>query len=207
MRRGADRGTGGRAIAVLISTCAVLLCAGALWAHAVVQPATSTTRAYKTYALRVPNEKDVPTTRVVIEFPAEVFVVSFAEVTGWELSVERDGTGRAVAATWSGELTPHRFVELPFVAVNPAEPTTLVWEVVQVYDGPAGEETVSWSGPADSEFPASRTVVVAAEAAEAAAAGDGGAGDDGAGLITLTALAVSLLALLVSVVALRRRAG
>ena len=46
----------------------------------------------------VPNEKDVPTVRVEIAFPPEVFVVSLAEVPGWELEVERDGTGRALAS-------------------------------------------------------------------------------------------------------------
>lgn len=200
MRLRRDEGSRAATTSAVASVGAVLSCAGALWAHAVVHPAMSTTRAYETYTLRVPNEKDVPTTRVEIEFPAEVFVVSFAEVTGWELNVERDESGRAVAATWSGELPPHRFVELPFVAVNPAEPTTLVWSVVQVYEGPAGEEAVSWSGPADSEFPASRTVVTAGDAAA----------DEGAvrlPLATFAALAASLLALLLAIVALRARSA
>ncbi len=86
----------------------VLSTAGALWAHAVVAPAVSTTRAYETYTLRVPNEKDVATVRVEIDFPPKVFVVSFAEVPGWEVDVERDDTGRAVGATWTGDLAPHR---------------------------------------------------------------------------------------------------
>ena len=185
-----------RVTTLVMAGVAVLLTASALWAHAVVAPAVSTTRTYETYTLRVPNEKDVATVRVDIEFPPEVFVVSFAEVPGWELDVERNGTGRAVGATWSGELAPRRFVELSFVGVNPTEPTTLVWEVDQTYRGPAGEEIVSWSGPADSEFPASRTEVRALD--------DGTVEDDPGGdvLPSLAAL-VAMIALVVSIRALR----
>ncbi|MFW6085164.1 MAG: DUF1775 domain-containing protein [Gemmatimonadota bacterium] len=159
-----------RALRVPLAVGAVLAFAGALWAHAVVVPGESRTGAYETYTLRVPNEKDVPTTRIEITFPSEVFVISFAEVPGWTLEVTRDDTGRAVGATWTGVLPPHRFVELPFVGVNPTEPAVLVWSVDQTYAGPSGEEVVSWAGPADSEFPASRTTVVSAE--EPAAADD-----------------------------------
>jgi len=180
---------------------AALFGAGALWAHAVVVPATSTTRAFETYTLRVPNEKDVPTVRVEIEFPPDVFVVSFAEAPGWELVVERDDTGRAVGAAWAGELAPHRFVELSFVGVNPAEPTTLVWAVDQTYRGPEGEEVVSWSGPADSEFPASRTEVEAPgsfqDGAEAAGRVSGGS------TLPTIALLVALTAFVASIRALR----
>jgi uncharacterized protein YcnI len=52
--------------------------------------------------LRVPNEKDVPTTRVEITFPADIRVISFVEVPGWRLETRADSTGRIVAATWTG---------------------------------------------------------------------------------------------------------
>lgn len=175
---------------------AVLLTAGALWAHAVVVPGVSTTRAYETYTLRVPNEKDVATVRVEIEFPPEVFVVSFDEVPGWGLDVERDDTGRAVGATWSGDLAPHRFVELSFVGVNPAEPTTLVWKVDQTYRGPEGEEIVSWAGPADSELPASRTEVRAPD--------DGATPEPSGGdVLPPLAIFIAMIALVAAIRALR----
>jgi len=181
----------------LPTLAAILLGAGALWAHAVVVPATSAPRAYETYRLRVPNEKEIPTVRIHISFPPDVFVVSFAEVPGWTLEVSRDSTDRAIAATWTGELAPHRFVELPFVGVNPAEPTTLVWEVDQVYAGDSGEEIVRWAGSPDSEFPASRTVVAPPPAP-----------DDGApDVFGPLALFVAVLALGVSLRAVRGRRG
>lgn len=179
----------------LLASAAVLVGAGALWAHAVVVPGTTSVGAYETYTLRVPNEKDIATTRVEITFPAEIFVISFAEVTGWDLEVERDETGRAVSAAWTGELPPNRFVELPFVGVNPREPATLVWAVDQTYRGASGEEVVSWSGPEDSEFPASRTSVVASaeEAVTAGAAHDDQ--QDADDVLPLVALLTSVVAL------------
>lgn len=148
----------------------------------------------------MPNEKDVATVRVDIDFPPEVFVVSFSEVPGWELDVERDDTGRAVGATWSGDLAPHRFVELSFVGVNPAEPTTLVWQVDQTYRGPDGEAVVSWAGPADSEFPASRTEVRAPE--------DGAASEESGGdILPPLAMFVATIALVVAIRARRTASG
>lgn len=184
----------------IMAAVAVLSTAGALWAHAVVGPAVSTTGAYETYTLRVPNEKDVTTVWVEIEFPPEVFVVSFSEVPGWALDVERDDTGRAIGATWTGDLAPHRFVELSFVGVNPAEPTTLVWQVDQAYRGPDGVEVVSWAGPAGSEFPASRTEVIAPD--------DGGSPEESEGdILPPLAIFVAMIALVAAIRALRVASG
>jgi uncharacterized protein YcnI len=113
--------------------------------------------------LRVPNEKDTSaTTRVEIEFPAAVRVISFADVAGWQLQVRRDSTGRITGAAWTGSLPPERFIEFPFVAVNPREETRLVWPVHQTYsDG----ERAGWTGPENSDEPASVTMIRASDAA------------------------------------------
>ena len=129
-----------------------------LGAHAVVHPAEAPPGAYQRYILRVPTEREVPTTRVEIRFPAAVTVVSFADVAGWELEVMTDAAGRIVGAAWTGSLPPQRFVEFPFVAVNPREDVSVAWPVTQTY---AGGEVVEWAGPEDSETPASVTVITA----------------------------------------------
>ncbi|MGH7549429.1 MAG: DUF1775 domain-containing protein [Gemmatimonadota bacterium] len=157
--------------------------------HAVVHPGVAPPGAYQKYVLRVPNERDVPTTRIEIEFPEAVRVVSFAEVEGWTLEIVTDDAGRIERAIWTGELPALRFVELPFVAVNPREDARLVWAVVQVY---AGGERVAWTGPEDSETPASVTVV--------------GEVDD-AGLWGWTAIAALLVALASLGLALRPARG
>lgn len=124
--------------------------------HGVVYPKTSTPRAYEKYVLRVPNERDVPTVRVEITFPAEVRVVSFGEVPGWVLAERTDSAGRVTGAVWTGVLGVERFVEFPFVAVNPDGAARLEWRAVQVY---GSGERVEWSGPEGSPTPASITVV------------------------------------------------
>lgn len=166
-----------------------LLVAGALLAaapdlaraHAVVFPKQSTPGAYERYVLRLPNEKNVPTVRVEIRFPAELRVVSFGDVAGWTLQELKDSNGRITGAIWTGSLAPERFVEFPFVGANPSDDVRLVWPVFQTY---ADGERVAWIGPEDSERPASATTLNA---------------DSGAGRTTLlvagAALAASLLSL------------
>jgi uncharacterized protein YcnI len=168
-------------ISLAMVLAVLLLPSVPLGAHAVVQPAEAPPGAYQRYVLRVPTEREVPTTRVEIRFPAAVTVVSFADVPGWELEVVTDSAGRIVGAAWTGSLPPQRFVEFPFVAVNPREDLTIAWPVTQTY---AGGEVVEWAGPEDSETPASVTHVTA-----------GGEGwPAGAGL-AIASLALALLAL------------
>lgn len=85
-----------------------------------------------------------------------------------------------------GVLPPHRFVELPFVAVNPDAETTLAWPVTQIYEG---GEVVEWAGPEDSDAPASITLVVAAE----------GTGWPTSSWLAVAGFAIALLALGVAI--------
>jgi uncharacterized protein YcnI len=135
-----------------------------LYAHATVAPAASRPGAYERYVLRVPNESDNATVRVEIRFPDGVRVISFQDVPGWKLQATMDSTGRAVSAVWTGSLPPERFVELPFIGVNPKEPSRLVWPVIQTY---ANGERAEWTGAPDSDRPASVTEIGAAPGAPA----------------------------------------
>ena len=145
-----------RLVTVPATFAALLALPALLLAHAVVFPGASAPGAYEKYVLRVPNEKNVATTRVELRFPSEVRVVSFADVPGWTLQVVTDSAKRVVAAVWTGTLPPQRFVELPFVAVNPRARVRLVWPAYQTY---ADGEQVAWTGPADGSTPASITVI------------------------------------------------
>lgn len=139
-------------------TLAALLVPSVASAHAVVFPKRSTHGAYEKYVLRVPNEKDIATIRVEIRFPSGISVVSFGDVPGWQLREVRDSANAVVGAVWTGNLPAERFVEFPFVAVNPKEDALLVWPVYQTY---ASNERVDWVGPPDSERPASSTTIEA----------------------------------------------
>jgi uncharacterized protein YcnI len=131
----------------------------AAYAHAVVFPRNSTPGAYEKYVLRVPNEKGDPTTRVEIRFPAGLRVVSFSDVAGWRLDQIRDSSNAIVGAVWTGNLPPERFVEFPFVAVNPDDAVNLTWPVYQTY---SDNERVAWTGPDGSDKPASTTAIARA---------------------------------------------
>ncbi len=156
--RSSARLAGTVAASAALAAVAVLALPTLANAHAVVYPATSTPGAYEKYVLRVPNEKGVPTTRVELRFPAGVRVVSFGDVAGWQLEAVTDSARNIVAAIWTGTLQPARFIELPFIAVNPRADGRLVWPAFQTY---ADGERVEWTGPADGDRPASSTMISA----------------------------------------------
>jgi uncharacterized protein YcnI len=152
-----------RARRTVVATIAFVFGVPALGlAHAVVFPKSSTPGAYERYVLRVPNERNVPTTRVEIHFPSDVKVVSFADVQGWQLEIQRDSAARIVGAVWTGSLAPERFVEFPFVAVNPKTPAQIHWPAYQTY---GNGERVEWTGAEDAKTPASVTTITNASGA------------------------------------------
>jgi uncharacterized protein YcnI len=168
LQRTRRRRIAGAAAAALVGAAVAV---PTLWAHAVVFPKTSTLGAYERYVLRVPNEKAVATTRVELRFPAGVRVTSFADVPGWQLEVVTDSTKAITAAIWTGTLPPQRFIEFPFVAVNPKTDARLEWPAFQTY---ADGQRVEWTGPEGSKSPASATMVAAAAAAPGAPTQEGG---------------------------------
>jgi uncharacterized protein YcnI len=184
---------------LILAVVLVIATATSLLAHAVVYPKQSATGAYERYVLRVPNERDIATTRVEIRFPAEVSVVSFADVQGWRVEVQLDSAKRIVGAVWTGTLAPERFIEFPFIAVNPKSAAALVWPTFQTY---ADGERVEWTGAEGSEKPASVTSVSAAAATPANTAPTTTAkDDDDSGELDLE-LVLSIGAVVISLVAL-----
>ena len=173
-------------VSVLLLCCALLTAPGFAFAHAVVYPKTSTPGAYEKYVLRVPNERDVPTLKVELHFPVGLRVVSFSEVPGWKLQVLTDSAQRIIGAIWTGVLPKERFVEFPFVAVNPNDSTSLAWPTYQTYEG---GERVEWTSPdTAAKTPVSSTLITDATAKPVKE--------------SRTSLYVSLAALLLSLTAL-----
>ena len=152
----ANRRHGSRIVRVLLALVALAVPAVAL-AHAVVYPKTSKPGAYEKYVLRVPNERDVPTIRVELRFPSELCVVSFGDVPGWKLQVLTDTAQRIIGAVWTGVLPKERFIEFPFVGVNPKDSTSLSWPTYQTYEG---GERVEWTSPdTAAKTPVSSTLI------------------------------------------------
>jgi len=136
---------------------ALLLFSPLAWARAVVFPTTSTPGASEKYALRVMNERDVPTLQVEIHFPEGLRVISFGDVPGWKLQILKDSTQRITGAVWRGVLERDHFVEFPFIAVNPKDSVSLTWPTYQIYEG---GERVEWTSPdTSSKTPVSTTLV------------------------------------------------
>lgn len=176
----------------LRSALVLLVCLAApasALAHAVVFPKSSTPGAYERYVLRVPNERNLPTTVVEIQFPPDVRVVSFTDVPGWRLEVRTDAAGRVTGAVWTGTLPVQRFVEFPFMAVNPRTESRLTWPAIQTY---ANGERVAWTGAEGSKTPASSTSIREAD-------------ESSSGVVLYVAAAALLLSLVSLGLALRPR--
>jgi uncharacterized protein YcnI len=120
-------------------------------AHIRIAPTESTLGAREKYTMRVPNEKQVPSSKIVGEFPEGLQVYDFEFKPGWQIEFKKDDKGKIIGATWTGKMMPYEFVEFGMLAINPKEGSDLVWKFVQYYDDGTKEEFV---GPAGSRLPA-----------------------------------------------------
>jgi uncharacterized protein YcnI len=128
----------------------LLACASAALAHIRIYPNESTHGAREKYTMRVPNEKQVATTRIEGEFPPEVNVYDFEFKPGWKIDFKKDDKGKIVGATWNGKIQPYEFVEFGMLGLNPKEGKTLTWKFVQFYEDGTKEE---FTGPVGSRLP------------------------------------------------------
>ncbi|MEH7096551.1 YcnI family copper-binding membrane protein [Neobacillus vireti] len=130
-------------------------------AHVTVVPKTSTTGAWETYTVKVPVEKDVPTTKVTIKTPGGAEIESYQPVPGWKYSADKDSSGKVKSISFeaTGEgILPGQFQQFSFVAKNPDKAGELAWDAFQYYkDG----SVVEWTGNESSDSPHSITAIVA----------------------------------------------
>jgi hypothetical protein len=78
-------------------------------------------------------------------------------VPGWEHAFEED-RGVVTAVTFSGgEIRPREFQQFLVQAQAPEEPGEYPWKAIQTYENGS---VVKWTGPPDSEEPASVVEVV-----------------------------------------------
>ncbi len=147
------------AVAALLGVVLAFSLGGSVQAHITLDPAEAPAGGFVKYTVRVPTERDVPTVRIRVEFPAGVVVSRFLPKEGWQRQVEKDSSGRVTAVTWSGgNLGPDEFEEFAFLARNPSTPGKIVWKAYQTYqDG----TVVEWTGPESSDRPAPVTMLTA----------------------------------------------
>ena len=120
-------------------------------AHIRIAPTESTVGAREKYTMRVPNEKQVGSSKIEGEFPEGLQVYDFEFKPGWKIDFKKDDKGKIVGATWTGKIQPYEFVEFGMLAINPKQGANLTWKFIQYYDDGTKEEFV---GPAGSRLPA-----------------------------------------------------
>ena len=132
-------------------TAVVLLVFGSLaFGHIRIAPTESTAGAREKYTMRVPNEKQVPCSKIEGDFPAGLDIYDFEFKPGWKIDFKKNDKGKIIGATWTGKMMPYEFVEFGMLGINPKEATDLVWKFVQYYDDGTKEE---FTGPVGSRLP------------------------------------------------------
>src|ERR671911_692385 len=141
----------------ILSVGAMLAVSAPAWAHVVVSPEVVTAGDYETLTVSVPTEKEIPTTKIRVEVPEGFLLSGVQPVPGWEHTFEEDGgVVRAVTFT-GGEIRPREFQQFLLQAQAPEEPGEYPWKAIQTYEDGS---VVEWTGPPDSEEPASVIEVV-----------------------------------------------
>ena len=115
-------------------------------AHIRIAPTESTVGAREKYTMRVPNEKQVGSSKIEGEFPAGLQVYDFEFKPGWKIDFKKDEKGNIVGATWTGKIQPYEFVEFGMLAINPKQGANLTWKFIQYYDDGTKEEFVGAPG-------------------------------------------------------------
>ena len=141
----------------ILSVGAMLAVSAPAWAHVVVSPEVVTAGDYETLTVSVPTEKEIPTTKIPVVVPEGFLLSGVQPVAGWEHTFEEDG-GVVRAVTFSGgEIRPQEFQQFLLQAQAPDKPGEYPWKAFQTYEDGS---VVEWTGPPDSEEPASVIEVV-----------------------------------------------
>jgi uncharacterized protein YcnI len=134
----------------LLRGIVALAFASLAFAHIRIAPTESTLGAREKYTMRVPNEKQVPSSRIEGDFPAGLEIYDFEFKPGWKIDFKKNDKGKIVGATWTGKIMPYEFVEFGMLGINPKEGAELVWKFIQYYDDGTKEE---FTGPVGSRLP------------------------------------------------------
>lgn len=194
----------------------VALAAAPATAHVQVRPAEAAPGDPVLWTVLVPNEQDVATTRVELAIPDGVLPFAYEPLPGWTRRVTKNPDQSTRSVVWTGRLEPEEVLSAQFLATTPDAEGPISWKAIQTY---ADGKKVRWIGGPDTEEPAAVTQITAsaprenaggeAAAAEAtpADAAEQEQEDEGGDGLAIAALAVGLLALVVSGVALLRARG
>lgn len=122
------------------------------WAHTTVSPGKAPAGTTETFTVSTPGEKGVPIVEERVEVPQEFEVSGVSSPEGWR------GSAEGGSIVWSGgEIEQGEEQEFTFEARVPAQTGEYKWRAFDTYeDGSVSE----WTGPEDSDSPASVVRVV-----------------------------------------------
>jgi len=198
-------------VSIFAAVLAIFFVAFPASAHVTVKPDTSTTEAWETYSIKIPVEKDIPTTKVVLKIPAAVEFKMYEPVDGWKTTTKTDDNDKVTTVTWEAEndeaaIQVGQYRIFTFTAQNPAEAEDVAWDAYQYYkDG----SIVEWTGDEDAELPHSITKITKSTASvDSHGHSDDAAADEAAETDhehsdgTSSGTILSIIAIVISVVAI-----
>jgi uncharacterized protein YcnI len=187
---------GGRLGVLLAVTGGGLAFAAPAFAHAEMNPAVTLSKHLQLFTLAVPTEKaNAATTKIEFTPPSGFAIDSFVPSPGWSRKVQETGSGDSTqiqGVTWSGGNVPTEEDAVFQFLASPANAQTYTFKVRQTY---SNGSVVDWSGPESSDTPAPTI--------EAKSSLGGG----GTSTLAIVALAVGIVAIALSLVALLARGG
>jgi len=198
-----------------------------------VQPESVPAGGFTRLDVRVPTERDVPTTKVEVLFPPGFLFASYEPVPGWNIEITKRKLDKPVEQFGDkiteevdrmiisgGQIAPGSFQDFGLSVGVPDKPagSALTFKAIQTYQG---GEVVRWIGPPDSDEPAPQVELTAAEEEGGAAAPaeeeqqqtppaatSDESDDGGSDTLSIIALIVGIAGLLVGLAALlNRRSG
>lgn len=130
--------------AVLVPVAAICSAAPAA-AHVGVLPERAVQEQALQLTFRVPNEREVPTTRVRVDFPPQFTVYALGQPpAGWRQTQRLSRDGQVVGVVYSGGVVPVGEYRDFTVLATPFDAGTAVFRSYQTYsDG----KTKPWTGP------------------------------------------------------------
>lgn len=142
----------------------LFLFAGIASAHVKVNPNVSAPGAWETYTIKIPVEKEIPTTKVTLKIPDGVEFEQYQPAPDWKVTTKKDASGKVTMVTWEATgdgIQPGEFQQFNFVAKNPDKDGSVAWDAYQYYkDG----SIVEWTGDEKSDTPHSITTITTSQA-------------------------------------------
>lgn len=178
----------------------------AVSAHVSVKPAESAAGSWETYTMKVPVEKNEPTTKVVLKMPAGVEFQQYQPIPGWKTSVSKHDD-KAVSVTWEakdGGIQPGQFQQFTFVAKNPEKSGDAAWDAYQYYkDG----SIVEWTGDEKADTPHSITKITKSASVTDAHGAEQSNEESKSGVsaLDIAAIVLSAAAIILSIAALVKK--